>query len=137
MKITEAFFKERVIETLLKLKLSIIDLHSGTFDIFIDEGKRLFLELKIANLNYKPYAKEIGINLTPQTKALRALNKLPIILSCSYKDLNECYLITPKRLKILINDRINYPTLAIGIEDSVPKVTFNRAIKLLIKEING
>jgi hypothetical protein len=134
MKISESKLKSHVIAALVKRNIRVIDLRAGTFDLFIDEGKRLFVELKIANMNYKPFAKNIGINLKPQTNALRTLKKLPIIFACHFQDMEKCFLITPKELKSRMNERKNYSELAIGLK-SIKSIGFNNAIRLLIKEI--
>ena len=134
MNISEKLFKKRVMSFLLKRNITTIDLRSGTFDLFLDEGNRCFLELKIANPNYKFRAKELGINLGPQTKALRIMKNMPIVLACNHRNMNECFVAFPKELKKLVEVRKGYPKVAIGIRN-LKILSFENAIKKIAKHL--
>lgn len=61
-----------------------------------------FLELKVANQNYKAFAKTKGISFTEsQTEQLRKMKNLPIVFACDEDNMNFCCLIKPEELRQL------------------------------------
>ena len=137
----EKVFKKRVMAALSKKRVSTIDLKSGTFDLFLDEGKRCFLELKIANRHFKPHETILGINLSTQTTALRQMKKMPpIVLARNYRHANECYLALPKDVRKLVKKRLvewQYQNVLIGIEDLQPPLSFDKAMTKIIRYLKG
>ena len=103
---SEKEFKNRLIPDLEKEGLNILDLKSGVLDLFVDSGKRCFLELKVANRHYKPYSHDMGINLKTQTKIIKKMNNLPIVLACDEDNSNICYFISPEKLKEFTDKRV-------------------------------
>jgi len=120
MKISEEKFKKKVVKDLENRGLIVIDLGSGTFDLLIDEGKRPFLELKVANTNYKKWAKRAGVKgisfSESQTREIRRMRNLPLVLACDEDDINTCYLIEPKKLKQLSKKREKMHVILISVK---------------------
>jgi len=131
MKITEEEFKKKVINDLENRGLIIIDLGSGTFDLLIDKGKRPLLELKVANPNYKKWAKAKGISFTePQTREMRKMRNLPIVFACDEDDIKTCYLIEPEKLKQLSKERKRERVICIGVK-YLKQISYNKALDRL------
>jgi len=123
--------KPKIIKDLKDKGVRVIDLGSGTFDLFIDNGKGYFIELKVLNEHYKRFAGKKGINLSSQTSAIRALKNLPIIFACSDEDIDNCYLVTPEELKRLAKERKKFPDILIG-EDNLESISYKDELKKLI-----
>ena len=107
MKINEKEFKNRLVPDFEKEGLNILDLKSSVLDLFIDTGKRYFVELKIAKKGYKSRSKKKGLDLSTQTEIIKKMENLPIILACDEDDPDTCNLVTPEKLKTLTEKRIN------------------------------
>ena len=112
--------------------------------MFLDEGKRCFLELKIASRHYKRRAAELGISLSPQTaelrQALRHKKKMPIVLARNCRHANECYLALPNDLRKLVKERLikwQYPNVLIGIQHLQPPLSFGKAMTKIIRYLKG
>jgi hypothetical protein len=129
--ILEAQFRRRVLRALRTRGISVVDLGAGTFDLFIDERTRTFLELKVASKNYKRWSKECGIDLSPQSQALRTMRKLPIVLCCQHDNEDACHVVFPKELKKLVKSRRKYSTILIGAKHLGNQLTFRKAIDAL------
>jgi len=103
----EKEFKNRLIPDLETAGLNVLDLKSGVLDLFIDSGKRLFVELKIANMHYKKRANKKGINLSTQTAILKKMANLPIVLACDDENIDRCYFVSPELLEKYKDKRIS------------------------------
>jgi len=141
--VSEPDFQSRVVQDLEQRGLTVIPL-GGTFDLFvdIDYGKGFFIDVKVANRNYKKWAskKEIkGINLGPQTQAIRKMRNLPIIFACDEDDMEICYLIKPEELKQLATapsrSKKGKPIL-IGVK-YLRKTFYDEALNELVKFIQS
>jgi hypothetical protein len=132
MKISEEKLK-KIIGDLKDKGLITIDLGSGTFDLLIDEGKRPLLELKVANLNYKKWAKTKGIRFTEQqTQEIRKMRNLPIVFACDENDIKTCYLIEPKKLERLSKskERRRKREICVGIK-YLEQISYRKALDRL------
>ena len=132
--------KPRIIKDLEKKGFHIFDI-GGTFDLFVDMGmgKGYFIELKIANKNYKAWAdksKVKGLNLTSQTSAIRRIKNLPIIFACDEDDKDKCYLILPKKLEELTEKRKEHNSILIGVKYLTRK-SYNAALNELVEWITN
>jgi hypothetical protein len=128
--------KPRIISALKEEGFNVLDT-GGTFDLYVDMdvGKGYFIELKVANTNYKAWADKSGkkgLNLTSQTSAIRTMKNLPIIFACDEDDMNSCcYLILPDELKRLIDERKEHEAVLIGVTH-LKKKSYNAALNELI-----
>jgi hypothetical protein len=124
-KTDEGVFKRKLVRDLEKEKVRVLNLGSGTFDLFVDERKRFFIELKMVTPGYGvPFQTRKGINLSPQTEAIRKMKNLPMILAYDPEE-DIYYLITPEEFREFVDERDNEPNILIGARFISKRNTYN------------
>jgi hypothetical protein len=127
-------FKPQVISDIQERGFDVIDVN-GIFDLYVEKNKGHFIELKVANKHYKPWASKRGlkgINLTSQTQAIRSMENLPIIFACDEDNMDICYLILPDELKLLADEREKHEAILIGTKN-LKRKPYNVALNKLIE----
>ncbi len=132
--------KPKVISDLQERGFNVVDIN-GIFDLYvdIDIGKGYFIELKVANTNYKKWADTKGakgLNLTSQTSAIRSLNNLPTIFACDEDDTDICYLILPQELKHHMDKKKEQSAILIGVKH-LKRKSYNAALNELVDYLNN
>lgn len=144
--LNEDQFRERIINDLEKRGISCINLHRGTFDIYIPIFKKFIECKKVKSFENTPkMSDESGIEFTEyETEALRKLNELqdynefPIVpIMDDVANKGSYYLIPPEKLKEHTIIKMKYENhMATSISRfNKPSFSYDDLLNELIKEI--
>jgi len=142
--VIESDFEKKVISDLDSEGFNVINMGSGTFDLFIELefGIGKFVELKVANESYKNQGhtddKKKGISLASQTEAIEKMHGYPTVFACDKDDIEKCYLVLPSRMKVLSDYRLEvkeHDYILIGV-DHLKEKPYSRCIEELTFYLN-